>query len=86
MVGDCCIDSTERLTEQHEQMLRALEDGAKVELDLAGISRIDTAGLQLVLTFVLEMKRQGRDVAIAAVSEAVKQSAKSSGVTELLGF
>jgi ABC-type transporter Mla MlaB component len=85
MFGDCCIDSTERLTEHHEQLLRALEEGAGVELDMAGISRMDTAGIQLVLAFVLEMKQQSRDVVIAAASDVVRQSAKSAGVAEMLG-
>lgn len=85
MFGDCCIDSTERLTEHHEQLLRALDQGAAVELDLSGISRMDTAGLQLVLAFVLEMKRHSRTVVIAAASDVVRQSAKSAGVGELLG-
>jgi anti-anti-sigma factor len=86
MFGDCCIASSERLTEHHEQLLRALEDGVTVELDLSGISMMDTAGLQLVLAFVLEMRRQNRAVVIAAASDVVRQSAKSSGVGELLGL
>lgn len=86
MQGDCCIDSSERLTEHHEQLLRALEDGSPVELDLTGVARMDTAGLQLVLAFVLEMKRQNRAVAITSASDVVRQSARSAGVGELLGF
>jgi len=86
MQGDCCIDSSERLTQHQELLLRALEDGAAVELDLTGVARIDTAGLQLVLAFVIEMKRQNRAVVIASASDVVRQSAKSAGVGELLGL
>jgi anti-anti-sigma regulatory factor len=67
-------------------MLRALEDGAAVELDLSEVTRMDTAGLQLILVFVSDMKRQGRGVSVLAASETVKQCAMSAGVTELLGL
>jgi len=67
-------------------MLRALEDGAAVELDLTHVTRMDTAGLQLILVFVLDLKRQGRGVRVLAASETVKQCAMSAGVTELLGL
>lgn len=83
LTGNCCIDG---LGQHHEQLLRALEDGAAVALDLTEISRMDTAGLQLVLVFVTEMKRQGRGVSVLAASETVKQCAMSAGVTELLGL
>ena len=81
--GNCSIEG---LGPHHEQLLRALEDGAAVELDLAQVSRMDTAGLQLLLVFVFAMKRQGRSVSILAASESVKQCAMSAGVTELLGL
>jgi ABC-type transporter Mla MlaB component len=74
------------LTAHHEQLSRALEDGTALELDLSGITRIDTAGLQLVLAFVLEMKRQGREISTVAASEVVSQSVRSAGVGALLGL
>ena len=83
LTGNCCIEG---LGQHHEQMLQALEDGAAVELDLTEVSRMDTAGLQLLLVFVSEMKRQGRGVSVVAASETVKQCAMSAGVTELLGL
>lgn len=79
--GNCCIDG---LGAHHEQLLQALEDGAAVELDLKEVSRMDTAGLQLLLVFVTAMKRQGSDVSILDASEAVKQCATSAGVAEQL--
>jgi anti-anti-sigma factor len=83
LTGTCCIEG---LGQHHEHLLQALEDGTAVELDLGEVSRMDTAGLQLLLVFVTEMKRQGRDVSITAASETVKQCAMSAGVTELLGL
>jgi ABC-type transporter Mla MlaB component len=81
--GDCCIEG---LSQHHELLLRALEDGTAVDLDLSAISRMDTAGLQLLLVFVFEMKRQHREVNVSAASEMVKQCATSAGVVELLGL
>lgn len=81
--GDCCIDG---LSQHHELLLRALEDGAAIDLDLSAVSRMDTAGLQLVLVFVLEMKKHSRVVRVRAASETVKQCATSAGVVELLGL
>jgi ABC-type transporter Mla MlaB component len=83
LTGSCCIDG---LGPHHEQLLRALEDGAAVELDLTEITRMDTAGLQLLLVFVSSMKREGRGVRVLGASETVKQCATSAGVTELLGL
>jgi ABC-type transporter Mla MlaB component len=83
LVGTCCIEG---LGQHHEQFLRALEDVSAVELDLTDVSRMDTAGLQLLLVFVFDMKRQGRSVSISAASDTVKQCAMSAGVTELLGL
>jgi ABC-type transporter Mla MlaB component len=83
LLGDCCIDG---LSSHHELLLRALEDGTAIELDLSAVSRMDTAGLQLILVFVLDMKRQGRTVSVSAASETVKQCATSAGVVELLGL
>jgi ABC-type transporter Mla MlaB component len=74
------------LSQHHELLLRALEDGAAVDLDLSAVTRMDTAGIQLMLVFVLEMRRQNRELNVSAASEMVKQCATSAGVVELLGL
>jgi ABC-type transporter Mla MlaB component len=79
--GECCIEA---ITLQHEQLLKALEEGMPVEVDLGDVSRIDTSGLQLLLSFVLEMQRRGQKVGFPRVSEVVVQAAKNAGVLELL--
>ena len=83
LLGSCTIEG---LGSHYEQLLRVLEDGAAVDLDLTEISRMDTAGLQLLLAFLSEMKLEGRTVSVSAVSDAVRQCAVSAGVTELLGL
>lgn len=83
--GECCIDSLES---PRQQLLRALGDKASlaVHLDLSGVTRIDTAGLQMLLAFVLEMRRQNRPLALLRPSEILAQSARLAGLSELLGL
>jgi ABC-type transporter Mla MlaB component len=80
--GECCIDS---LTTQYEQLNKVLEESLDVAVDLSGVSRIDTAGLQLLLSFVLDMQRRGRTVVLRDAPEAVVQSARVAGIAQLLG-
>lgn len=81
--GECCIDA---LDAPRKQLLRALDGSAGVELDLSGVTRIDTAGLQLLLAFVLEMRGQGRQLLLTKPSESFSQSARFAGLNELLGL
>lgn len=81
--GECCIDTLEA---QYGELLHALEAVTAVELDLSGVTRIDTAGMQLLLAFVLEMRRHGRQLTLSNPSENVSQSARFAGLTELLGL
>jgi ABC-type transporter Mla MlaB component len=81
--GECCIES---LTERREELLRALEDGLPAVIDVSEVVRIDTAGLQLLLAFVLDMRRNGRAVKWVAASAPVLQGARLAGMCELLGL
>jgi phospholipid transport system transporter-binding protein len=81
--GECCIDS---LGERREALQRALEDGLPVVIDVSEVARIDTAGLQLLLAFVLDMRRNGRAVKCVAASAPVLQGARLAGICELLGL
>jgi anti-anti-sigma factor len=81
--GECCIDALEA---SHKQLLRALDGEAGVEIDLSGVTRIDTAGLQLLLAFVLEMRGQGRQLLLTKPSEIFSQGARLAGLNELLGL
>ena len=81
--GECCIDSVETL---RQLLLTALAAKTSVELDLSGVTRIDTAGLQLLLAFVLEMQRQKRPLSLQRPSEIFAQSARLAGLNDLLGL
>jgi anti-anti-sigma regulatory factor len=80
--GELCIGS---LTERREQLLRAFENGLPVVIDMSGVSRIDTAGLQLVLSFVVTMRGEGRGVSYDAVPPIVREAARLAGLGALLG-
>jgi ABC-type transporter Mla MlaB component len=81
--GECCIES---LSERREELQRALEDGLPVEIDVSEVARIDTAGLQLLLAFVLDMRRNGRSAKCVAASAPVLQGARLAGISDFLGL
>jgi len=82
--GECCIDALDAPREQLLHALDAKTDG--VELDLSGVTRIDTAGLQLLLAFVLEMRGRGRRVVLSRPSASLVQSARLAGLFDLLSL
>ena len=63
--------------QQKAQLLEALAEGQTLELDLAQVAEIDTAGLQLLLL----VKREA-----SQASKAVKLTAHSPAVRELIEF
>ncbi|MET0391143.1 MAG: STAS domain-containing protein [Polyangiales bacterium] len=67
-------------------MLDDSSHGQPVEIDLSGVSRIDTAGVQLLLGFVLDMRRRGRNVVLLRASEPVLHAAQLAGVGSSLGL
>ena len=81
--GDCCIDSA---AERHEELLRALETGLPVRIDAREVSRLDTVGLQLLVSFSLELTRRGRTLSWLGASEPVAQAAALAGLTRMLGL
>ena len=81
--GDCCIET---VAERHEELVRALETELPVRIDAREVSRLDTAGLQLLVSFSLELARRGRELSWAGASEAVMQAVALAGVTRVLGL
>jgi anti-anti-sigma factor len=57
-----------------QQLLSALEDADIVELDLAQVAEIDSAGLQLLILAKRESDRQGKQLSIVAHSPEVRQT------------
>ena len=61
-----------RAAEQKAQLLDALTGADQLELDLAGVPEIDTAGLQLLILLKQEAARRGVELRLVAHSEAVR--------------
>ncbi len=62
-----------------------LEVTGDVELDARGVERVDTSGLQLIASFVRDMKEAGRGWTWAGVSEEFGRSTRILGLTIMLG-
>lgn len=59
--------------EQKQQLMEALNAHPALELDLWGVSEIDTAGFQLLVLLKREAQRLGKSACIVAHSEAVQE-------------
>ena len=59
--------------EQKAQLLGALAEGTTLELDLAQVAEMDTAGLQLLLLVKREAARAGKTLRLTAHSPAVRE-------------
>ena len=59
--------------EQKSLLLGALGDGHTLELDLAQVVEMDTAGLQLLLLTKREANRAGKNLKLTAHSPAVRE-------------
>jgi anti-sigma B factor antagonist len=58
--------------EQHAQLQAALQAGAPLELNLAGVTELDTAGLQVLMMAKKAAQRDGRSLHLVAHSAAVQ--------------
>lgn len=75
--GDCLALSGEL---DHEGVCRALKAGrswlgsgsAPVQVDLAGISRCESAGVALLLEWLRQARRQGRQIEFLHVPEQIQ--------------
>ena len=63
------------VTDIHEQLLRSLEKGADVNLDMSELDMIDTAGFQLLLAFKLEAGNRGVTVRTRGASNTFNKVA-----------
>lgn len=64
---------------------RALSGGTATQLDLAGVTRVDSAGLACMLALAAEVSRKGQVLQIRNWPEGLPELAAVCGVTELLG-
>ena len=63
-----------RAAELRAELQEALAEGADVDLDLANVSEIDSAGVQLLMLSRREAIRAGREWRLTATSPAVDET------------
>jgi ABC-type transporter Mla MlaB component len=65
-------------------LAKLLEDSNAVTLDIGAVQRIDTAGLQVIATFVRERESQGRQVQWRGDAPALAAAAQLLGLSSIL--
>jgi ABC-type transporter Mla MlaB component len=65
-------------------LAKLLEDSGVVTLDISAVQRIDTAGLQVIATFIRERESHGRQVEWRGTAPALAAAAKLLGLSSLL--
>lgn len=68
----------------HKQLISALEQHQKIEIDASAVNTIDTASLQLFLVLKTTAIKQQKEVVFEFPSERFIESAQLLGVDELL--
>ena len=63
---------------------KLLEESGIVTLDISAVQRIDTAGLQVIATFIRERESHGRQVQWRGNAPALSSAAKLLGLSTLL--
>jgi ABC-type transporter Mla MlaB component len=67
-------------------LAKLLEEPGIVTLDVGAMRRIDTAGLQVIATFVRERQSHGREVQWRGTAPALSAAAQLLGLGALLGL
>jgi ABC-type transporter Mla MlaB component len=65
-------------------LAKLLDDAGTVTLDISAVQRIDTAGLQVIATFVRERESHGRQVEWRGTAPALAAAAKLLGLSSFL--
>jgi ABC-type transporter Mla MlaB component len=85
MVFGDVLDITMAL-EYYGQLKQYLNDNKKIVLNAGKIERIDGAGLQLIVAFIMEAKKLNLQVSWSGKSENFKKNADILGVSEKLAL
>jgi phospholipid transport system transporter-binding protein len=81
LAGDVGFDNAARVLAEGEAAFATLGD---VEVDLAGVGRVDSAGLALLLEWSTSAREAGKSVRYRNVPPAISALAGLSDVSELL--
>jgi phospholipid transport system transporter-binding protein len=81
MAAECTVADAGALK---SGLAKLLEEAEAVTLDIGAVQRVDTAGLQLIATFVRERESQGRQVHWRGEAPALATAAKLLGLSAIL--
>lgn len=79
--GEMTFDTAERILAQSEG---PFEKHTRIEVDLAGVTRADSAGLALLLEWVTWANHTVREIRFAGIPARITAIAKTTEVNELL--
>lgn len=81
LIGELDFDSVPALARRGGELFREPGD---VQVSLAGVARVDSAGLALLVDWLREASRRGCRIGFSQVPEQLLALARVSGVDELL--
>jgi phospholipid transport system transporter-binding protein len=81
VAAECTVADASSLK---SDLAKLLDDTGIVTLDISAVQRIDTAGLQVIATFIRERESQGRQVEWRGSAPALTAAAKLLGLGSLL--
>lgn len=82
LAGELTHDSVAQFAEQNP--LLGMPSGGDLSIDLSGVSRSDSSGLALLISWAREAKQQNTVLSFAQVPEKMKSLAKVSGLDAVL--
>jgi anti-anti-sigma factor len=81
--GDLGIAQVEAM---HQKLVETLERATEIEIDAGELRQVDTAGVQLLCTFVQQAGKSGVPLTWVALSEAIEKSVDQLGLNSLMGW
>jgi ABC-type transporter Mla MlaB component len=81
LASECTVADASSLK---SSLAKLLDDSGVVTLDVGALQRIDTAGLQVIATFVRERESHGREVQWLGTAQALSNAAQLLGLSSLL--
>jgi phospholipid transport system transporter-binding protein len=79
--GDMSFDTAEQILQASEKLFRRQ---AKIEIDLGGVQRTDSAGLALLLEWTGRAHQSGTEMRFVAIPDKVRAIAVTAEVQHLL--
>ena len=83
--GDFILENGEEIKDSLSKMLKKIKT-KEVSLNLIDIEEIDSAGLQLILSFCKTMKKQGIHFFVAKLNDSVRETLNISGLGKYLNL